>query len=340
MKKILILSTLGFSTLLTAQTTSAPFDLLSEARAGAGGTTNQESHSPTYSGGLATPNWGSGTDFTIANVSGAGYVAHIWLAIGNYTANGLDAITLTAKVDGEEIPRINNINLDMLFARENAGQSFTLAGPVSTRYTNWNVRGQYSLYLPIPYGSSILITLHNNDTVAYSIWSQVAYVSGVSNSYWSYTRRLNIATGRSSFNTVGQLITLVDVTTGAKGRLLGIYLTPDGLNSISPPFAFLEGAIKIYTDGAGSPQFASSGTEDYFFSNGYFIGDNAPQCFTDYSCLLFKNPWAIYALRWHILDPITFNTGLKVTWNAGDASRVNFTGTGSVSWTIYYYTEN
>jgi len=118
-----------------------------------------------------------------------------------------------------------------------------------------------------------------------------------------------------------------------------MYLNYDGYpGNVNPRMAPLEGNLKIYLDGSGSPTIETPGTEDYFQMSNYFQGYTAPYVG---GCIVlnFKATNGIAASRLHIDDPIVFENALKITWNNGDSSQVNFTGTSTIAYCIWYYTE-
>jgi hypothetical protein len=79
------------------------------------------------------------------------------------------------------------------------------------------------------------------------------------------------------------------------------------------PFWFGEGDEKIFIDGEKKPSIWGTGTEDYFLS-----AWGLKVCSTPYFGVPYFDQWGIVgghtsAYRWHLNDPIVFNTGLKVT---------------------------
>ncbi len=79
------------------------------------------------------------------------------------------------------------------------------------------------------------------------------------------------------------------------------------------PSWFGEGDEKIYIDGEETASIWGTGTEDYFLSAWGLKTTSTPYFGTPYF-----DQWGIVgghtsAYRWHIQDPIVFNTGIKVT---------------------------
>ena len=97
-------------------------------------------------------------------------------------------------------------------------------------------------------------------------------------------------------------------TTG-RGHYVGTVLA---VRTRSPAW-FGEGDEKIYLDGEAKPSIWGTGTEDYFLSAWGLKKTSTP-----YFGVPFFDQWGIVgghtsAYRWHLNDPIVFNTGIKVT---------------------------
>jgi hypothetical protein len=97
-------------------------------------------------------------------------------------------------------------------------------------------------------------------------------------------------------------------TTG-KGHYVGTVLA---VRTRSPEW-FGEGDEKVYIDGEAKPSIWGTGTEDYFLSAWGLKKTSTP-----YFGVPFFDQWGIVgghtsAYRWHLNDPIVFNTGIKVT---------------------------
>jgi hypothetical protein len=97
--------------------------------------------------------------------------------------------------------------------------------------------------------------------------------------------------------------------TKGKGHYVGTVLA---VRTRSPAW-FGEGDEKIYVDGEAKASIWGTGTEDYFLSAWGLKRASTP-CFG----VPYFDQWGIVgghtsAYRWHIHDPIVFNTGIKVT---------------------------
>ena len=101
----------------------------------------------------------------------------------------------------------------------------------------------------------------------------------------------------------------VVLDTKGKGHYVGTVLA---VRTRSPAW-FGEGDEKIYIDGEAKPSIWGTGTEDYFLSAWGLKTTSTP-----FFGVPYFDQWGIVgghtsAYRWHVNDPIVFNTGIKVT---------------------------
>ena len=104
----------------------------------------------------------------------------------------------------------------------------------------------------------------------------------------------------------------VVLETEGKGHYVGTVLA---VRTRSPAW-FGEGDEKIYIDGEEKPSIWGTGTEDYFLSAWGLKKTSTP-----YFGVPYFDQWGIVgghtsAYRWHLQDPIVFNTGIKVHFRA------------------------
>ncbi len=96
--------------------------------------------------------------------------------------------------------------------------------------------------------------------------------------------------------------------TKGKGHFVGVVL---GVRMRSPAW-FGEGDEKIYIDGEAKASIWGTGTEDYFLSAWGLEKTSTPYFgvpFFDYRTI----GGHVASYRWHLHDPVVFNTGIKVT---------------------------
>lgn len=296
--------------------------------------------------------WSASGVHTILDYSGGspGYISSLWLVIADLSTDkqvSMRNSTIQIYYDGAGSPTID-CPLE-LFCFTDYGDA---TNDWATRYmgSTCNKNDCFSVYfnLPIPFNTGIKITLTNASASATGhLWSEANYILGVSN-LWPRTRKLWAATGRTTNVTVDTVVTLVNVSSINPGLLAGVHLSLDSSpNSASPATAPLEGNIAYTWDGNGSPDYESSGAEDWVHHANYFqniplSGGSASyfsQFWTDYVGVVYASTltWIMY--RFHILDPQLFTSALKVTYTAGNSTQVNFTGGVRVAWCVLYYTE-
>jgi hypothetical protein len=102
----------------------------------------------------------------------------------------------------------------------------------------------------------------------------------------------------------------VVLDTKGKGHYVGTVLS---VRTRSPMW-FGEGDEKIYIDGESKPSIWGTGTEDYFLAAWGLKKTSSP-----YFGVPYFDQWGIVgghtsAYRWHLNDPIVFNSGIKVTF--------------------------
>jgi hypothetical protein len=179
-----------------------------------------------------------------------------------------------------------------------------------------NPENALNSYWPMPFKRHAKITFTNDSKkdlmlLAFQITYALKPLPKNTSYFHAQWRRANTSTQNP--------YTILDSVKG-KGRYVGTFLAYTQRTSKG---WFGEGEVKFYKDeDTRFPTICGTGTEDYFLGSYGF-----PQSYTTAyagTTLPFKdsdslpNYWSLY--RWHIPDPITFNTNLKVTiqslgWN-------------------------
>lgn len=295
-------------------------------------------------GGAMTPSKGKdlnvtntgGTRTVLNNTSGPGYLTEFFLAVGNYSSGTSDKFHITCIVDGTTI---YDGSLGGFFAAPYFTDS------VSAKYANdfTQIWGGTRITYPIPFGSSLEIIFTNNHTATVPIWWTIGVITGAPLN-WPRCNQLFIAnagpdngTDTSLSLTQDQVGTLVNASGLNRGRIAGIFLVFNGA-ACNNNF-FLEGNIQIYLDGVLAYQ--SSGIEDYMGAADYFIAVS-PGDGNRFQSLILKQPSTLYAfVRFHIHDPMLFDSAFEVKLMMGDSvgSGVSFTGACLLAYTVWYYTE-
>lgn len=319
-----------------------------------------------YSAAKAQALAASGTA-TLINYTGGspGYVSHIFFALNN-TSGDPTKDTVKVFIDGSGTPSITIPMQNMCMATYlwkaastgNVSNSsyFTTATSMSGS-GGTNVGCNFEL--PIPFNTGVQITVTDTTAAASTIWYTVEYHTGVPTSTWTNTRVLHMDSINDQTGiTANTVTTLSNYTGGQPGRFVGLWWMEDSVpGSASPTTAPMEGVVALTLDGAGSPNIQSSGTEDWFGLSNYFQGNGTggtgggglaqiqggwKSADGQVAITFMSNSTGSTqgAARFHVHNPITFNSGEKLTWACGNTSVISFTGTCTLWSTVYYYTQN
>lgn len=289
-------------------------------------------------------------DFTSAGSGGYISLIHLMNQSSHYNSYGASVVKVYR--DGSGTPDFE-IPWEMLGCMKYADVSGATR-PI-TKYFSHNAGSGgfcFELAIPIPFTTGIKITVTNGDVSnAMSLWWDIEIHDEVPNT-WTYTKRLLAVSDSTDGNVQDSTVTMLDIS-DIGGQLFGIYMGWDAFpGSADPKPAIMEGQVKYYFDGSGTPDYWSSGLEDYFGFNGYGV-EFTPPSVTDYHGMTDRsadgNWWNFY--KWHTNGPVVFNTGLKVTVGIGDSTRgpaasggpldPPYTATGSwrVWYTLFYYVD-
>jgi hypothetical protein len=172
----------------------------------------------------------------------------------------------------------------------------------------------------MPFRKSCRITLENRNEETVSYYYQVDYtLTDVPEDcayFHAQFRRANPLPYKSVY-------TILDGVRG-KGQYVGTYMAYGSNNN----GWWGEGEIKFYMDGDGEyPTICGTGTEDYFCGSYDFEDPETHDKYLSFSSpytgfyevggnALYKSQKRFSMYRWHITDPIRFDTSLKVTIQA------------------------
>lgn len=211
---------------------------------------------------------------TMLNVSGPGKVESIWLAVDR--AVSLDG-RLRIYYDGSSTATVD-IDLGTLFATHytisqtgvehvTPHMAATIRWPDSGAQ-NWPAG--YLITFPVPFGTSIKVTLHNPTAVANAtFFSMVTYRLTTTDT--ANGKRLRCAGFRYADQAVTRLTgatnTLANITGGPGVLIWHSYVGGAGA---ATNLSWLERDINVTVDGEGSPAISATGTEDWFDGAWYF----------------------------------------------------------------------
>jgi len=252
----------------------------------------------------------AGTTYTLADVTGAGTIEHIWMTpTGNWRLSILRMYWDDEKEPSVEVP---------------VGDFFAMGwgkyARVSSLAVCVNPGSAFNSYWPLPFRHKARITIQNLDEQPMELYYQIDYaltpVPTDAAYFHAQFRRVNPVPYK-------QVYTILDGVKG-KGQYVGTYMAW-GVHNTG---WWGEGEIKFYMDGDQAyPTINGTGTEDYF--NGSYDFENPERKqyeeFTSpYSGLvqvikpdgLYQSQERFGLYRWHIVDPVRFTSDLRVTIQA------------------------
>ncbi|MBR3593245.1 MAG: DUF2961 domain-containing protein [Clostridia bacterium] len=251
-----------------------------------------------------------GETFTLADIHGQGRIRHIW-ATDNSSRNR--KLILRAYWDGADKPSIEAPMCDFF-----ASADYQSYSELSSAAVCIGPKRGFNCYWDMPFYSEAKFTVENiyNETIV--LYYQIDYTledlePGLGYFHAQF-RRVNPLPYK-------EVYTILDNVKG-KGQYVGTYMFW-GVNNTG---WWGEGEIKFYMDGDKDfPTICGTGTEDYFCGSWNFDIGGKYQEFSNMYCGVPKiiRPNGLYTsqqrfsmYRWHICDPIYFDSDLKVTIQA------------------------
>lgn len=250
---------------------------------------------------------GPGTTYTLADITGAGAIQHIWMTpTGNWRLSILRMYWDDEREPSVEVP---------------VGDFFAMGWGKYARVSSLaicvNPGSAFNSYWPMPFNHKARITLENLDDQPMELYYQIDYalapVPADAAYFHAQFRRVNPVPYK-------QVYTILDGVKG-QGHYVGTYMAWGVHNN----GWWGEGEIKFYIDGDRAfPTINGTGTEDYFNGSYDFENPDKKQYeeFTSpYSGLvqvikpdgLYQSQERFGLYRWHIADPVRFNSDLRVT---------------------------
>jgi hypothetical protein len=250
------------------------------------------------------------TTFTMADVTGQGAIQHIWM-----TPTGpWRYLILRFYWDGETTPSVE-VPAGDFFASGWGGYA-----QISSLAVCVNPGSAFNSYWEMPFRKGFRVTAENLGDDEMTLYYQIDYalteVPKDAAYFHAQFRRVNPLPEK-------EVYTILDGVRGT-GHYVGTYLAW-GVHSNG---WWGEGEIKFYMDGDREfPTISGTGTEDYF-GGSYNFENQATKRYqeftTPYSGLVqVVRPDGLYAsqqrfglYRWHIMDPVRFESDLRVTIQA------------------------
>lgn len=245
----------------------------------------------------------------LANIEGPGAIQHIWM-----TPTGVWRHTiLRIYWDDQETPSVE-CPVGDFFASAYQGHF----AQVSSLAVCVNPGSAFNCYWEMPFRKRCRITMENLSHEDARLYYQIDYtltqVPEDCAYFHAQFRRVNPLPYKNVY-------TILDGVKG-KGQYVGTYMAW-GVNNSG---WWGEGEIKFYLDGDSEfPTICGTGTEDYFCGSYNFdVKGRYTEFTTPYSGLplvirpdgLYESQQRFSLYRWHIVDPIRFESDLRVTIQA------------------------
>lgn len=255
------------------------------------------------------PNWNSGNfDMTplvpgqtleLPILNGPGVINHIWFTSHAGGVNELNALSMRIYWDGRDEPGVE-VPLAEFFAVGQGKPAVVESMPVQVSPT-----GSLTCYWRMPFAKSARIVIRNDNVDRSSglywqvDWVELDALPG-DTPYFHAQYRQEYPANMG----VDYLIADIEGRGNYVGTVMSITMAQDGW--------FGEGDDFFYIDGEEVPSLQGTGSEDYF---------NDAWGFRTRSSIWFGQPrWTGWkagdhgiCYRWHVLDPVGFESSLKVT---------------------------
>jgi hypothetical protein len=247
-----------------------------------------------------------GERVVLADIQGPGTVRHLWMTFPPETPEAMRAKLIEVFYDGAAEPSVSVPAVDFF------GVPWGRPVPVSTALTAINEGRGFNSYVPLPFRRSVRIEWVNGAERPAYLYFQADYtldpdMPASAGYLHAVFRRENPTTLRRDF-------VIADDLRGP-GRFLGCVV---GVRVLGGGVWYGEGEVKVYLDGDGDlPTICGTGLEDYV---GSAWGMGPHQTFYAGAPLEVRDPARptgspdfVGFYRWHVPDPIMFDTGLRVT---------------------------
>lgn len=253
---------------------------------------------------------GAGETRVIADIEGPGVLQHIWCT----PSDAWRFYILRIYWDTQQAPSVE-CPLGDFFAC-----GWGQYAPLSSLAVCVNPGSAFNCYWPMPFRKHCRVTIENLNPKTVTLFYQIDYsltdIPEDAAYFHAQFRRVNPLPYK-------EVYTILDGVSG-KGQYVGTYMAW-GVHNRG---WWGEGEIKFYIDDDNEyPTICGTGTEDYFCGSYNFENKDEKRyevyC-TPYAGLsqvilpdgLYQSQQRFGMYRWHLVDPIRFDTGLKVTIQA------------------------
>ena len=240
---------------------------------------------------------------TLADLDGPGVVRHIWMTFPPAPPEVMRAMIIEVFYDGADEPSISVPAVDFF------GVSMGRPREMSTALTAIQEGRGFNSFIPMPFGHHLTMTFRNGSERSIHLYYQVDFTL---EDLAPETGRLH-ATFRRENPTVLKRDFVIEDGLRGPGRFLGCVV---GIRTIEGGYWYGEGELKVFRDGdADLPTICGTGLEDYV---GTAWGMDAHVAHyagvpLDVRPAGARVPDFVSFYRWHVLDPIMFESSIRVT---------------------------
>lgn len=246
----------------------------------------------------------AGATTVLADIEGPGVLTHLWLSI---PPEWWRTLVLRVHWDGDEHPSVE-LPLGDFF-----GLGWAAYAPLRSKYIVSAPYCALNSYWPMPFQRHARVTLENVSDVDAILYYYIDYAVGPIPADAMYFH----ATWRRSNPVQGGIHRILEIE--GPGKYVGTYMAI----GVNHPGWWGEGEFKFYIDDDGEfPTICGTGTEDFFGGAWDFEVPGVGYVEFDSAYLglhqiirpdgLYGSQQRFGMYRWHELDAVTFDSGLRV----------------------------
>lgn len=250
-----------------------------------------------------------GERVVLADLEGPGVVRHIWMTFPPAPPEDARGVWMEVFYDDATVPSVSVPCLDFF------GVPHGRPVPYASALTTMPEGRGLNAYFPMPFLGRIRVELTNGSSRSIQLYYQIDYTK--QRALPAEVGFLHCAFRRENPTTMGRDFVIAQVGEGP-GRFLGCVV---GVRVLDDGTWYGEGEVKIYRDGdRDSPTICGTGLEDYVGSawgmgahHGLYAGAPLVVAGVGADSPPVSLPAFVGFYRWHVVDPIVFRAGLRVT---------------------------
>lgn len=240
---------------------------------------------------------------TLADIDGPGVVRHVWMTFPPAPPEVMRAMILEVLYDGADEPSVSVPAVDFF------GVALGRPRAMSSALTAVQEGRGFNTFVPMPFGDHLRMTFRNGSDRRIHLFYQVDFTL---EPLGDGAGRLHATFRRENPTVIKRDFVIEDGLRGP-GRFLGCVV---GIRTIDGGFWYGEGEVKVFRDGDGAlPTICGTGLKDYVGTAwgmeahvSHYAG--VPLAARPASA---RVPDFVSFYRWHVLDPIMFESSIKVT---------------------------